>query len=209
MSKIGVLLADDHTIFRQGLKALLSAEPDITVVGEAATGNDALELARDLRPSIVIMDITMPEMNGLQAAARIHECDPSIGLIILSMSDDVECVTHAIQAGVRGYLVKQTASSELIFAIREIKKGNAYFSPTVSKAILQIRGATPLEPVLTLREREILQCISIGQTNSQISSTLCLSTKTIEKYRQQIMNKLDLHDAITLTRYAILKGIVK
>jgi len=204
---IRVLLADDHTIFRQGLAALLAAEKDIAVVGEASTGKEAVEMTVRLKPSVVIMDITMPDVSGLVAARQILERDAPTRIIILSMSDDEEFVSHAMDLGIRGYLVKQTAAHELITAIREINKGNAFFSPSVSKVIVELHRQNREENILTMREREILRMVAQGKTSREISAVLCLSAKTVERERQHIMDKLNLHDAVSLTRYAIAKGI--
>jgi DNA-binding NarL/FixJ family response regulator len=209
MERIRVLLADDHAIVRQGLKALLGAEPDIHVVGEASSGSEAVELAALRTPCIVVMDINMPEVNGLQAASKIRENDPSTPVIILSMYADEEFLAHAMQAGISGYVLKESFAKELVTAIREVHKGNAYFSPVVAKILVQLHAGHVKDTFLTLREREILQFISQGWTNPQIGKFLCISVHTVQKYRQQLMNKLDLHDPASLTRYAMQRGLVK
>ena len=210
MEKITILLADDHTIFREGLRSLLEFEEGMEVVGEASNGKEAVELAIKLNPDVIIMDITMPEINGLQAAYQIQTKIPSIKIIVLSMSDNEEFVTQAIQAGVCGYLVKQSAANELITAITEVYKGNAYFSAPISKILLEKqRFPNRRSSGLTLREQEVLQFVAQGRTNKEISSLISISVKTVEKYRQQIMDKLKIHDVANLTRYAISKGIIK
>ena len=208
MKKIKVLIVDDHTIFRQGLKALLEDESDIEVVGEAGTSKEAIELAAKLCPSVIVMDINLPDLNGLQASDLILRGNPDIKIIILSMSDDVAFVTQALQAGVRGYLVKQTAASELLRAIREVMRGNAHFSPSISKILAQ-NQTKPQGNELTLRDREVLQLIAEGKTTKEIGLILLVSAKTVEKHRQQIMDKLEIRDIASLTRYALANGIVK
>lgn len=218
MEKIKVLLADDHTVVRQGLRALLEAEPDIAIVGEAETGRQALRLAVKLSPDLVLIDIAMPQLNGLEATRQILKEAPNIRVLVLSSYSDDEYVRQVTEAGAAGYLLKQTAAEDLIRAIREARNGNAYFSPAISKRLLQqcreafMRGA-PAESAhstrLTSRETEVLQMVAEGKVNKQIAAELCLSVKTVEKHRQQVMNKLNIHDVAGLTRYAISKGIIK
>jgi DNA-binding NarL/FixJ family response regulator len=217
MSKITVLLADDHTVLRQGLRAVLAAEPDIEVVGEAGTGRKAVQLANTLRPDVVVMDIAMPELNGLEATRQVMHDVPSTRVIILSSYDDDEYVSQLTDGGAIGYLLKQTAANDLIRAIREAKQGNAYFSPAISKRMLEhyrrrfMNGqpARKTAEPLTSRETEVLQLIAEGRTNKQIAAALCISVKTIEKHRQQVMDKLNIHDIAGLTRYAIAKGVIE
>jgi len=217
MQKTTVLLADDHTVVRQGLRALLEAEGDIQVIGEADTGRQAVQLARKLLPDIIVMDIAMPLLNGLEATRQITKDIPSAKVLILSSYSDDEYVHQLTEAGAMGYLVKQTAATELIKAIREASKGNAYFSPAISKRLLDqyresfMRGQ-PVKKrgdLLTSRESEVLQLIAEGKANKQIAAELCISIKTVEKHRQQVMNKLNIHDVAGLTRYAITKGIIE
>jgi DNA-binding NarL/FixJ family response regulator len=217
MKKITVLLAEDHVIVRQGLKSLLSAEADIEVVGEAGNGRQAVQMARDMKPDVVVMDIGMPILNGLEATSQIMgEPVPSKVLILSSYADD-EYVHKLAEAGAAGYLIKQTAAGELIAAVRQIAKGNAYFSPSILKRLLELyrdtggkgrpqRGAGE---TLTSREQEVLQMVAEGHVNKQIASALNLSIKTVEKHRQQLMDKLDIHDIAGLTRYAIAHGVVE
>ena len=216
MQKINVLLVDDHTVVRQGLKALLTAEEDIQVVGEAETGRQAVQAARKWLPDVVVMDIAMPSLNGLEATRQIIKEVPSSKVLILSSYSDDEYVEQLTEAGAVGYLVKQTASVELIKAIREVQKGNAFFSPTISKrlmdhyrqAFLNGQPERKKSQNLTSRELEVLQLIAEGSANKQIAAELCISIKTVEKHRQQVMNKLNIHDVAGLTRYAIAKGMV-
>ena len=217
MQKITVLLADDHNLVRQGFRALLEAEPDIAIVGEAGTGRQAVQLARKLRPDVVLMDIAMPLLNGLEATRQIMKEAPGSKVLVLSSYSDDEYVHQLTEAGASGYLLKQTASADLIKAVRETSKGNAFFSPAVSKRLLDryretfLNGA-PIKKrtdLLTTREAEVLQLIAEGKPNKQIASDLCISIKTVEKHRQQVMNKLNIHDIAGLTRYAISKGVIE
>lgn len=217
MSKTTVLLVDDHTIVREGLRLLLEAEPDIAVVGEAKDGRQGLQLARELKPDIVIMDIAMPNLNGLEATRQIARDLPASRLVILSSYNDDEYVHQVIHSGASGYLLKQTAALDLIKAVREVKNGHAFFSPSISKrlaeryreASLQGRALDDKIDALTSRESEVLQLIAEGRPNKQIAAELCISIKTVEKHRQQMMNKLNIHDIAGLTRYAISKGVVE
>jgi DNA-binding NarL/FixJ family response regulator len=210
MEKISVLLADDHKIVRQGFRVLLEAEKDIKVIGEVATGEEAIESAINIKPSIVIMDINMPKLNGLLAARQIITKDSLIKVIILSMTAEEEIVDHAIQAGVSGYILKDDAADELIKAIRIVNKGDVYFSPSIMKILVEKQRNPKKKPnSLTIREKEVLQLVAAGKTNKEISAFLNISVKTVEKYRQQIMDKLGIHDVANLTHYAISKGIIK
>ena len=217
MNKIRVLLADDHTVVRQGLRVLLEAEPDITVVGEAETGRQAVQLARKLAPDVIVMDIAMPNLNGLEATRQITREVPNARLLVLSSYNDDEYVHQVTEAGASGYLLKQTAATDLIKAVREACKGNAFFSPAISRRLVERYREAVLEGVpvrkrpnlLTSREAEVLQLIAEGKANKQIAAELSISIKTVEKHRQQVMNKLNIHDVASLTRYAISKGIVE
>ena len=210
MEKISVLLADDHKIVRQGFRVLLESEKDIKVVGEAATGEEAIETALSIKPSIVIMDINMPKLNGLIAARQIITKDSTIKVIILSMTAEEEIVEHAVQAGVSGYILKNDAADELIKAIRIVSKREVYFSPSIVKILIDKQRNPKKKPnSLTIREKEVLQLVAGGRTNKEISALLNISVKTVEKYRQQIMDKLDIHDVANLTHYALSKGIIK
>lgn len=217
MSKITVLLADDHNVVRQGLCALLRSEPGIEVVGEAETGREAVQLASQLRPDVVVMDIAMPLLNGLEATRQIIKGVPGTKVLVLSSYSDDEYIQQLTEAGAAGYLVKQTAANDLIRGICEAHRGNAFFSPSISKrladkyrqAMLHSRPAEPQPERLTSREMEVLQLIAEGQANKQIAGELGISIKTVEKHRQQVMNKLHIHDIASLTRYAIAKGIVE
>ena len=214
---ISVLLVDDHNIVRQGLKALLTCEPDIHVVAEAQTGREAVQIAGKIHPEVVIMDLAMPLLNGWEATRQILKVAPSAKILVLSTYEGIEHVQQAIASGAAAYLMKQTAASDLVKAIREVRKGNAYFSPVIAERLRERTyqgGSDPKpQPVadveLTLREAEVLQLIAEGFANKQIASELGLSVKTVEKHRQQVMNKLNIHDTASLVRHAAAKGIIE
>lgn len=217
MQRTTVLIADDHAVLRQSLRVLLSAESDIEVVGEAETGHQAVQLTREFLPDVVVMDIAMPLLNGLEATRQITREVPSTRVIMLSSYSDDEYVEQLTDAGAIGYLLKQCPASDLINAIREAKQGNAYFSPAISRRLLEHyrQAFVSGQPVrkageaLTSREAEVVQLIAEGKTNKEIAGVLCISVKTVEKHRQQVMNRLNIHDIAGLTRYALAKGIIE
>lgn len=217
MPNISVLLVDDHNIVRQGLKALLTAETDITILAEAQTGREAVGLAAKLRPDVVVMDLAMPLLNGWEATRQILKALPSAKIVVLSTYDSEEHIQQAIAAGAAAYLIKQTAAADLVKAIREVKKGNAFFSPAIAQRLREQTCRTLTEAPaaktpnveLTVREAEVLQLIAEGFANKQIAAELGLSVKTVEKHRQQVMNKLDIHDTAGLVRHAAAKGIIE
>lgn len=213
---ITVLVVDDHSIVRQGLKSLLEAEGDIAVVGEARNGEEALRLAAKLKPAVMLLDIAMPVMHGLEAARRVTLKSPDTKVVVLSSYSDPHEVDAALEAGVSGYVMKETASNELTKAIREARRGNAFFSTPIAQRLLQrnrssfVRGKTrgTLAPHLTERETEVLAMIAHGKANKQMADALGISIKTVEKHRQSLMDKLNIHEAAGLTRYAVDHGIV-
>jgi DNA-binding NarL/FixJ family response regulator len=217
MKQITVLLSDDHTVVRKGLRLLLEREPDIQVIGEAANGLQSVREAKRLRPDVVVQDLAMPLLNGLEAARQIAKEVPSAKVLILSAYSDDEYIEHAIEAGASGYLMKETAEDDLSRAIREVAKGNAYFSPPVAKRILKQcqkqtldgRAVGTKAAMLTGRQTEILQLIAEGYATKQIADMLSLSVKTVEKHRQDLMNTLNIHNIATLTRYAVSSGVVE
>ncbi|MGO8676877.1 MAG: response regulator [Limisphaerales bacterium] len=216
MKKISVLLVDDHTVVRQGLRALIEAEGDLEVVGEAENGRQAVVMAKESPSDVVIMDVAMPLLNGLEATRQIHKSVPATKVLVLTSYGDDECVAQLMEAGASGFLIKQTAAGDLLKAIREVHRGNAFFSPTVAKRLRErsrevfANGQRPKKAgELTSRETEVLQLIAEGFSNKQIASELSISIKTVEKHRQQVMNKLNVHDVAGLTRYAISKGMVE
>jgi DNA-binding NarL/FixJ family response regulator len=216
MKKISILLVDDHKIVRQGLRALLSQEPDIEVIGEAENGRQALQLAAQTPPDVVLMDVVMPLMNGMEGTRQMLKCVPSAKVLVLSSYGDDDYVQRLTEVGASGYLTKQTAGNDLLMAIREVQRGNAFFSPAIAKRLRDrcrqaFADGQPLKRnvELTSRESEVLQLIAEGLPNKQIAGELGISIKTVEKHRQQVMNKLNIHDVATLTRYAISKGVVE
>jgi DNA-binding NarL/FixJ family response regulator len=217
MKRITVLLADDHMIVREGLRKLLEAERDIEVVGEAATGRRAVDMVRKLHPAVVVMDIAMPQMNGLEATRQILTAVPGTKVLILSAHSDDAYVERVMALGAAGYLVKQTSSHFLCEAIREVQRGNTFFTPAIAKrrhdrnqTSLDRKGRLKTKDVrLSSREAEVLQLIAEGEANKQIAAALGISIKTVEKHRDHLMQKLDIHDTASLTRYAIAQGMVE
>ena len=217
MDKIRIVLADDHAILREGIRALLEDQHDMLVVGEAADGRKAVELARTLKPDVVVMDIGMPLLNGLEATRQIkHDC-PDVAVLVLTMHDNEEYVSQLLAAGASGYVLKRAASSELVTAIRAVATGQSYLSPAVTKVLIEgYMGRKPAEPVvvdpfdaLTTREREVLQLVAEGHTNSEIAQLLSISLKTVKAHRSNLMQKLGLHDRGELIKVAIQRGIIQ
>jgi DNA-binding NarL/FixJ family response regulator len=216
MKRITVLLADDHQIVREGFRSLLGHEPDLEVVGEAETGRQAVKLTGKLHPAVVVMDIAMPLLNGLEATRQIRRDYPGTQVLILSAHNDDAYVERATALGARGFLLKQTSSHTLAQAIREVGKGNTFFSPAIPKPARKgsrkpaaRRGKSPKKYALSSREAEVLQLIAEGKANKQIAVELGVSFKTVDKHRQNLMVKLEIHDIAGLTRYAINEGIIE
>jgi len=215
MNRITVLLAEDHLIVREGFRSLLKAESGIEVVGEAQTGRQAVALAKKLRPAVIVMDIAMPLLNGLEATRQIRKAIPGAKVLMLSAHNDDAYVDQAIAFGAVGFLLKQTSSHDLSQAIREVHNGKTFFSPTIAKRLHAQKlpaGGRPLRKRvarLSSRELEVLQLIAEGEPNKQVADELGISIKTIEKHRQSLMQKLDIHDVAGLTRYAIGAGIIE
>ncbi len=215
MKPTTVLLAEDHMVVRQGLRKLLEAETDLEVVGEAQTGRQAVEMARKLRPAVVVMDIAMPLLNGLEATRQILKQVSNTKVLILSAHSDDAYVERALEFGAKGFLLKQTSAHVLSRAIREVQKGNVYFTPSIAKRFgngnpvsasgLLMQKAAQLSP----REVEALQLIAEGKANKQIAAELGISIKTVEKHRQRLMEKLGIHDTAGLTRYAMAAGVIE
>ncbi|HLH37884.1 MAG TPA: response regulator transcription factor [Bryobacteraceae bacterium] len=205
-----ILLADDHVLVRQGFKMILSAQPDLQIVGEAGNGREVLELAEKLQPDLVIMDVTMPELNGIEATRRLADVAPRARVLALSMHKDAVYVREILRAGARGYLLKDSADSDLIAAVRSIAKGEAWLSPAVSDAVLTDyrRHVTDPLDLLTSREREVLQMIAEGKTNKEIATSLNLSVYTVEAHRGRVMEKLNLHSTGELVRFALRAGLI-
>ncbi len=207
---INILLADDHTIVRQGLKLILSAHPDLHVVGEAANGKEAVELAAKLKPDIVLLDVAMPELNGIEATRKMVEANSRLRVLVLSMHKEAVYVREILRAGARGYILKDAIDTELLNAVRSVARGDGYISPAVSGALLDDYRKDVTDPVdlLSPREREVLQLIAEGKTNKEIATKLNLSVYTVDSHRGKIMEKLNLHSTGELVRFAIKRGLV-
>jgi DNA-binding NarL/FixJ family response regulator len=214
---ITVLLAEDHVVVREGLRSLIESDGDIKVVGEAVTGRDAVALTKQLRPNVVVMDIAMPLLNGIQATQQILSEFPKMKILILSAHADPEYVDQLMALGVMGYLTKQTSAEMVGRAVREVHSGGTFFSPAVAKHLrdhylkpsLSHRSFKRNNVRLTSRESELLQLIAEGHVNKQIASELSISIKTVEKHRQHLMEKLNIHEIAGLTRYAIAAGVIE
>ena len=208
---ISVFLADDHRVLRDGLRILLESQEDIDVVGEAENGNAAIEAILQVKPNVVVMDITMPELNGIDAAGVIHETLPETGIVILSIHSDLEHIFRSLQAGAQGYIIKESAGSEVISAVRAVYLGRRYLSPTIRDTVMEAymhnrQIQSPLE-LLSLREKEVLQLTVEGNSSAAIAEKLGLSSKTVETYRSRLMGKIGVRDLPELVRFAIKHGI--
>jgi two-component system response regulator NreC len=215
MSTIRILLADDHVVMRRGIRALLERRPDFQVVAEAGDGREAVELTETHSPHVVVADIAMPNLNGIEAARQIAQKSPQTAIVILSMHSDESYVLRALKAGARGYLLKDSPESDLINAILAVHEGKAFFSPSISKMLvedymrqLQQRGADDSYELLTSREREVLQLLAEGKSNKDVATVLNLSIHTVETHRSNILQKLNLHGTPELILYAIRKGVI-
>lgn len=212
---IRVIIADDHHLVREGLRALLENAADIEVIGEAATGQEAVELAEALQPHVVIMDIAMPRLDGIQASEKILALDIHTAIVILSMHSDTIVARQLLRQGVKGYLLKRSIGEELLLAVRAASQGELYLSPAISETVLSsLLAPSTEEPpqdageLLSPREREVLQLIAEGHTNNAIADILTISVKTVEKHRSNLMSKLDVHDLPSLIRTAIKHGLI-
>ena len=207
---IRILLADDHALVRHGFRMILAAQADMEIAGEAGNGREAVELAEKLKPDVVVMDVTMPELNGIEATRRLIELSPRTRVLALSMHKDNVYVREILRAGARGYLLKDSADADLIAAVRAVAKGEGYLSPGVSDAVLSDyrRHVTDPLDLLTTREREVLQMIAEGKTNKEIATSLNLSVYTIEAHRGRVMEKLNLHSTGELVRFAVRSGLI-
>jgi len=215
MKPIRVLLADDHKLIRAGLVLVVQQQPDLSVIGEADDGRQAVQLVESLKPDVVVMDIGMPNLNGIEAARQITASRPDTAVVILSMHADEGYVLRALKAGARAYLLKDSATTDLVQAIRAVVEGKSFFSPAVSKVLLQdymrkLRrsGAEDSYDLLSPREREVLQLVAEGQSNKEVANLLNLSTYTVETHRAKIMQKLNLKGVPELILYAVRKGII-
>jgi DNA-binding NarL/FixJ family response regulator len=213
VTAIRVLVADDHTLVRAGIRGLLEGLDSVEVVGEAGDGQETLRLAESVRPDIVLLDVGMPGLNGLDVAARLTAQHPSMRVLILSMHTSEEYVLRALRAGCAGYLLKGSAVAELELAIRAVARGETYLSPAVSKHVMddyvrRTGGATDPIEALTARQREVLQLVAEGHTSKDIAERLGLSFKTVEAHRAQIMERLGIHDVASLVRFAVRMGLI-
>jgi len=214
MDKISVLIADDHTLFRKGVRKMLEAEEDMKVVSEAATGREALEQARALMPDVILMDIRMPDMDGIEAARTLHREMPHIGIIFVTMFEDDESVFRGLQAGGRGYILKDADPETMLRAIRAVAHGESLLGPTVAQKVMRQFAAlpgkqAPLVDELTPRELEVLTLIAEGRSNKEIARKLSISEKTVKNHINNIFSKLHLYDRTQAMLYAIRKGLVK
>ena len=215
MSKIRVLVADDHGIVRKGLRFVLERQEDLEVIGEASDGREALRICEESGPNVVVMDIAMPQLNGLDAAAQIVRQMPEIKVIILSMHADEDYLVRALNAGVKAYLLKDSAELDLVRAVRAVSQGNSFFSPAIAQLLaedytrqLQQRGLQDSYELLTEREKEILQLLAEGRSNKEVATALDVSPYTVETHRTHIMQKLDLHNTAEIVLYAVRKKII-
>ena len=214
MSKVRILLADDHTILREGIKVLLNRENDMEIVAEAEDGAQALEKVRAVKPDVVVMDISMPKIGGLEVTREITETFPDVKVVILTMHDNEEYLVQALKSGAKGYVLKEAAATDLAEAIRAVVRGDAYLYPTVARKLVddyvnRVRTIKTASDSLTTREREVLKLVAEGHTNKEIADYLGISVKTVENHRANLMRKLDLHDRTELARYAIKIGLVE
>ncbi|HEV2661488.1 MAG TPA: response regulator transcription factor [Ktedonobacteraceae bacterium] len=214
--KIRILLADDHTILRAGLKMMLNAQPDMEVIGEAQDGRQAIREARRLQPDIVLMDITMPDINGIEATREIKKVAPDVRVLILTMHEHDEYIFQALRAGASGYMLKEAADTELISALHVIRSGQFYLSPMAQSVMVgdylqRVRTGEEKDSYssLTEREREILKLVAEGYTNNQIAERLVISPKTVDTHRTHIMDKLNLHSRAELVKYAMRRGLLE
>jgi two-component system response regulator NreC len=214
--KIAILIADDHTLLRSGIRALLEDEPDMVVVGEANDGREAVRLASQLKPNVILMDIAMPLLNGLEATRQIKREHPEINVLVLTMYDHEEYFRQMLEVGASGYIIKRAAANELVAAIRAVYNGESVLSPAITRLLLEDylkRDSTAKEEddpnALSSREREVLQLIAEGKTSREIAELLNLSVKTVQSHRTNLMQKLDLHDRGELIKYAIQKKIIE
>jgi DNA-binding NarL/FixJ family response regulator len=217
MKRITVLLAEDHTIVREGFRKMLELEDDLQVVGEAENGRQAVALVKELRPAVVLMDIAMPRLNGLEATRQVLKAVPATKVIMLSAHSDDAYVKDATDSGAKGFLLKQSSAHMVCEAIREVQKGKTFFSPAVARRLHRLGGRSPDRAGmpqsrnlrLSAREMEVLQLIAEGKANKETAAELGIGLKTVQKHREHLMQKLDIHDTAGLTRYAISAGVIE
>src|SRR5574341_1740271 len=213
MSKIRIVIADDHDIVRTGIRMMLAAEEDMEIVGEASDGREAIYLVRDLKPDVVVMDVQMPDMNGIEATRRIRQEVPECAILALTIHEDEQYFFQMLDAGVLGYVPKRAAPEDLVKAIRVVNRGQVFLYPSMASALVtdyltRMEKGEEESDILTEREREVLTLIAQGMLNREIADRLTISVKTVERHRENIMNKLNLHSRTELVKYAIRKGFI-
>ena len=213
MNKTRILICDDHTLFVEGMKAMLRNEPTLEIVGEARDGRQAVELVKELKPDLLLMDVSMPDMNGFDATRHVHEFDPAVKVLILTMHDDEELVARCLEAGAAGYIIKDAPAAQLLYAIETVQKGERYLSPAVLKKVVDgyVRSASRPKTSydrLSPREREVLKLLAEGLSVKEIAARLNLSVKTVDAHKSNLMRKIDVHDRTELVKYAIQKKLI-
>lgn len=214
-TRLRVMLADDHAVVRNGLRAIINSEPDMECVGDAEDGNEVVEKAQELEPDVILMDIAMPGLGGLEATRKVKAALPAVKVLILTMHESEECLYHALNVGADGYLTKAAQESEILLAIRSVHRGRCYIDPSMASLLVNVfvgggvhRGEPDRYGTLTEREKEMLPLIASGQTNKEIAQALMLSEHTVHNHRAHLMEKLGIHDRVQLLMYAIRRGIV-
>jgi DNA-binding NarL/FixJ family response regulator len=214
--KLKVLIADDHGVVRKGLRLLLGEHPELEVVGEAANGRDVVKLAADLSPHVILMDVAMPLLNGIEAAEQIRKVNSDIGIIMLTMHADESYVLRALNVGVKGYLLKESAEEDLLRAVKAVSQGKPFFSPAITHTLLEDymrvlkqEGLSDSFELLTPREKEVLQLLAEGKTNKDVAAILDVSLYTVESHRTNLMQKLNLHNTAEIVLYAVRKNLVR
>jgi two-component system, NarL family, response regulator NreC len=215
MPEVRILLADDHSIVRRGLKSALEEDADFTVVGEAGNGREAVQMAQLLQPDVAIVDIAMPQLNGIDATAQILKVSPGTGVVILSVHSDETYILRALSAGARGYMLKDTAENEVISAVRALAEGNSWFSPAIARMLLdehvhylRKKGLEDTYDLLTDREKQVLQLLAEGRSNKEVANVLNVGVSTVETHRMNLMQKLDLHSTADIVLYAVRKRVI-
>jgi len=213
IKKTRILICDDHTLFVEGIKAMLRNESSLEIVGEARDGRQAVELVKELKPDVLLMDVSMPDMNGFDATQRVHELDPNIKVLILTMHDEEELVARCLEAGAAGYIIKDAPASQLLYAIEMVKKGERYLSPVVLKQVVAgyVKNSNVPQTSydrLSPREREVLKLLAEGLSVKEIATRLNLSVKTVDVHKTNLMKKIDVHDRTELIKYAIRQKLI-